>query len=1820
MFDFKTVFKSLVLSILLMLNYSCKVDQVALEKAASESGIDLSSLNKGSLTIVGGNNQIVAQNTIATKNLEVIARDADGAAKPNEDVTFEVLTENGGLLTGSVTTKTVTTSATGKASISFTAGSDTGEVIIYASSSSGNVSFTQTVINSNNGSAGTSLIIIKGNNQSVEQNAPASESLEVLALDSTGAPIQNIGINFEVLTSGAGTLSASTATTGTNGRASVNFTASNQLGSATIIATSIAGSAAFSVTTIEAGAGNVNPLGSTLLMVKGNNSIVEQNTTTILEVLALNSAGVAIPDIDVTFEVLTSGTVSNPQPTSGTASGTGLAAKTGANGRANVTFTAPSSLGNATIIARSSAGSAAFNLSVGVQGIGSTLSISNGNGQVIVPNTKATEDLEVIATSASGSPLSGITVTFTVTTTSGGVLSNSQGILVTQTDANGKAKTSFTSSNTTGPISVLASSSVGSVNFALNTSSNGGTGGGGSISFNPSTLSPAEGSWLNTNVGAAPSKTITITNTASFGLYINSIFTSAGTEFTIVSDDCPKSPTPLASTASCTVIVSFSPSSSATFSRFLFLNWSALNDGSNGQNAVLPLQGSGPPALAFNGIGLIDNVTTSSIRLNWSAATGGTVSQYRVYRITNGVASLITNLASNVLTYSISGLSQNTIYTYRVRAVNTANEEDGNNNDVSIQTDMSPVPVLTDVGNFVFPTNPIYAGGSALALDFNKTNVTPPDLPGDSGINFTMSYTCKFSRIVTNTIANKTTSCTQGALGGIFTFNQATGVFSWVPKLGTQGVYEFVISGTDSFGTGYRYFTVNVGHPYANPNISTILADFRASFSNMTTPNTSGANSWSDISGKNNNGTVISGTPIWSGSTSNTNTDPQRVSFNGTTQIDLGPTLSGYGSFFFDFWVSNPESSFSNGSIVLRMDSDDSNNGFKITQTTQLDNNRALRFDFERNYDDVIATHNPLTHIRFDELSGSTFSSTNNTVNFIYGNGAYGTTSTTGLVIGQAGATLGEKTSTAIKTSVDRLNIPNISTFKPSGDFTVEFWVKYDNSNLPADHDLYTFNTTGTASGLRISMESGVLTVRYKPTSAPTFTLLPIYTNYGAIYDGNWHHLAFVSSSTNNKSLYVDGTLLSYSAINNGAITWPVTPDGSWLVSGGDSNNPVSVDEFAFYGFALSQNQIKDHLAAADHFNRNQALFPANSIAQTRPHNYWRGSDGYRVLKDYTGNQCDLYDYNNQNYSMYKTTGVYARSGGSNLDQDLASYPSGDNWSHWSWQGNCGDMSFNDKFTYTTWVNFSSNTSAPTPLFSFSNWGNANYGFVAYAQNDGRLYAVFNRTWTTNPNNISTASPVVPYNGNSILPLGWYHITLTYDGTKSNDKRVQFYINGVPVKMSAPTGTIPTSLSTLTGRGGSGWEFYLASTRTTNGAVLGSSRSGFAHDEDALYDKVLPINEIRAQANEASLRYCDIPITTQGLDPVNTKPFDFISAKFDGTTLDIIKNSRRTCSLRPMVNLSSENLSLVLGDSSKGFVGHITDLRIHGSDTSSTVATTQNQQNAFYNSADQHHVVPLGNIITTNLVRWYEASTAMDGMRPYSPGCSDNKIDWFDMGQNPNGLGQENGRLINFSNCNNTGWMGSGIPTDPYRLTFDGTNDWVDLGTKPFFNSTPNKLTVCTWVRTIQPWNNTTIFGRYDNGWGDFALGTYVNNPYGISLALNGANPVATGNNSDYNNLKNGLWHYVCGQVDGSNYRIYLDGKVVLGPVAFTSNINNSSSHDVRATLGRLINSSMGGGPDGWFNGDIGAVHIYNDGLTQAQIKQNCAAQAANYNMTTCVP
>lgn len=162
-------------------------------------------------------------------------------------------------------------------------------------------------------------------------------------------------------------------------------------------------------------------------------------------------------------------------------------------------------------------------------------------------------------------------------------------------------------------------------------------------------------------------------------------------------------------------------------------------------------------------------------------------------------------------------------------------------------------------------------------------------------------------------------------------------------------------------------------------------------------------------------------------------------------------------------------------------------------------------------------------------------------------------------------------------------------------------------------------------------------------------------------------------------------------------------------------------------------------------------------------------------------------------------------------------------------------------------------------------------------------------------------------------------------------------------------------------------------------------------------------------------------------------------------------------------------------------------------------------------------------------------------------------------------------------------------------VSFDGTNDYVDLGDRDLITS--NKMTASAWIKTTGTIDQyETVVGKNYNStaWalqGDstankvrFWAGTYTNQAV-----------------SD-NTLNDGAWHHLVGVYDGTlgsaNVKLYVDGIAQSATANYTSNIANTAD---RESIGAVINSS--GNPFYFFPGSIDDVRIYNRALNADQIK-----------------
>jgi hypothetical protein len=201
-----------------------------------------------------------------------------------------------------------------------------------------------------------------------------------------------------------------------------------------------------------------------------------------------------------------------------------------------------------------------------------------------------------------------------------------------------------------------------------------------------------------------------------------------------------------------------------------------------------------------------------------------------------------------------------------------------------------------------------------------------------------------------------------------------------------------------------------------------------------------------------------------------------------------------------------------------------------------------------------------------------------------------------------------------------------------------------------------------------------------------------------------------------------------------------------------------------------------------------------------------------------------------------------------------------------------------------------------------------------------------------------------------------------------------------------------------------------------------------------------------------------------------------------------------------------------------------------------------------------------------------------------------------------------NGTLINFALTGATSnWVGQGGVTLGNALTFDGSNDYVELGTGLDANfGRTSTFTTEAWIKTTSDFKNimgTTVESGSFPGYGVEIINNvirilFMNTNTTNGIALHGSTTVT-----------DGVWHHIAVTYDGtsnaSGFKIYVDGKLETITVD-QNNLTSSTSTGGQFRLGNRI-----GTPSYWYNGSMDEVRIWNAVRTQTDIRDNM------YNMLT---
>ena len=296
-----------------------------------------------------------------------------------------------------------------------------------------------------------SLTKVSGDGQGGLVGEQLAKPFVVSVLDQDGSAFTGAVVSFSV-TTGGGTLSATTVTTNANGRAATRLTLGSEPGTNTVSAT-VAGLEPVTFTTTA-----VVQTAHSLTKVSGDNQ--ESPASTQLDepfvVSVLDQDGEAFAGATVTFSVAAGGgmlsATTDANPCTIASSTSSATATTDANGQAATRLTLGSDLGTNTVEATvEGLEPVTFTATAAEQAMPHSLTKVCGDSQEGTAGALLAEPLVVSVVDEDGAAMAGVVVSFAVTA-GGGTLSAA----TATTDANGRAATRLTLGSEPGTNTVSA--------------------------------------------------------------------------------------------------------------------------------------------------------------------------------------------------------------------------------------------------------------------------------------------------------------------------------------------------------------------------------------------------------------------------------------------------------------------------------------------------------------------------------------------------------------------------------------------------------------------------------------------------------------------------------------------------------------------------------------------------------------------------------------------------------------------------------------------------------------------------------------------------------------------------------------------------------------------------------------------------------------------------------------------------------------------------------------------------------------------------------------------------------------------------------------------------------------------------------------------------------------------------------------------------------------------------------------------------------------------------------------------------------------------
>ena len=160
-----------------------------------------------------------------------------------------------------------------------------------------------------------------------------------------------------------------------------------------------------------------------------------------------------------------------------------------------------------------------------------------------------------------------------------------------------------------------------------------------------------------------------------------------------------------------------------------------------------------------------------------------------------------------------------------------------------------------------------------------------------------------------------------------------------------------------------------------------------------------------------------------------------------------------------------------------------------------------------------------------------------------------------------------------------------------------------------------------------------------------------------------------------------------------------------------------------------------------------------------------------------------------------------------------------------------------------------------------------------------------------------------------------------------------------------------------------------------------------------------------------------------------------------------------------------------------------------------------------------------------------------------------------------------------------------------YSMSFDGTNDFIDVGS---FSLNANAGTVSAWIKSSNTSDFQMIIGKFVSGSRQLQFRTETNGK--IRLILYKSSTVNSLLDST-GTVLDGNWHHVVFTYNSSGINLYIDGSA--------SGSNTTNITPVQASTDNfMIGARKISTPEKFFNGSIDEVAVWNTALTSTQVAE----------------